>query len=72
MLILAVNTGPPASMTVIRGYHGTTPTTHGNNAAIWAGPERITVTRASLPAPHSAGADFRDDLRLLRVSDQAS
>jgi hypothetical protein len=69
MLILAVSTSPSPSITVIRGYHGTTPTTHPLDASIWAGPERITVTRASLPAPHSAGADFRDNLRLLRVSD---
>jgi hypothetical protein len=68
MLILAVKTDRPYSITVIRGYHGTTPTTHPLGASIWAGPERIKVTRASLPAPHSAGADFRDNLRLLRVS----
>ncbi len=68
MLILAVGTD---SMTVIRGYHGTTPTAHILNAAVFAGPERITVTRASLPAPHSAGADFRDNLRVLHVSDQS-
>ena len=68
MLILAVGTD---SMTVIRGYHGTTPTAHVVNAAVFAGPERMTVARASLPAPHSAGADFRDNLRVLRVSDQS-
>jgi hypothetical protein len=66
MLILSVGTD---SMTVIRGYHGTTPTAHALGANVFAGPERMTVTRASLPAPHSAGADFRDNLRLLRVSD---
>jgi hypothetical protein len=68
MLIVAVSTGPPASMTVIRGYHGTTPTAHYSGDWVWAGPERITVTRASLAAPHSAGADFRDNLRVLHVS----
>jgi hypothetical protein len=68
MLITAVSAGPPASMTVIRGYHGTTPTAHIVKAAVFAGPERMTVTRASLAAPHSAGADFRDNLRVLHVS----
>ena len=29
----------------------------------------MTVTRAYLAAPHSAGADFRDNLRVLHVSD---
>jgi hypothetical protein len=71
MLILAVSAGPPASMTVIRGYHGTTPTTHSVGASVFAGPERIKVTRAALPAPHSVGMDFRVDLRLLRVSNQS-
>jgi hypothetical protein len=71
MLITAVSAVPTPSMTVIRGYHGTTPTAHGLNAAVFAGPERMKVTRASLPAPHSAGADFRDNLRVLRVSNQS-
>jgi hypothetical protein len=71
MLITAVSAMPTPSMTVIRGYHGTTPTAHVVNAAVFAGPERMTVARASLPAPHSAGADFRDNLRVLRVSDQS-
>lgn len=69
MLILAVSAGPPASMTVVRGYRGTTPTTHSAGDWIWAGPERMNVTR-SLPAPHNGGVDFRADLRVLRVSDQ--
>jgi len=68
MLILAVGTD---SMTVIRGYHGTTPTAHVVNAAVFAGPERMTVTRASLPAPHNGGADFRANLRVLRVSNHS-
>lgn len=68
MLITAVGTD---SMDVIRGYHGTTPTAHVLYAAVFAGPERMNVTRASLPAPHSAGADFRDNLRVLHVSDQS-
>jgi hypothetical protein len=71
MLILAVSAGPPASMTVIRGYHGTTAATHSVGASVYAGPERITVTRATLPAPHSVGMDFRVNLRLLRVSNQS-
>ena len=71
MLILAVSSTPSPNMTVIRGYHGTTAATHSSGAWIWAGPERIKVTRATLPAPHSVGMDFRVNLRLLRVSNQS-
>jgi hypothetical protein len=70
MLIVGVNASPP-SIDVVRGYNGTTPTGHGMNDVVYAGPERMTVTRAALPAPHSAGVDFRDNLRVLHVSNSS-
>ena len=67
MLIVGVTSN---TMSVVRGYNGTTRTSHSSGASVYAGPERMKVQRnASTAAPHAAGSDFRANLRVLHVND---
>jgi hypothetical protein len=56
------------TMNVARGYRGTTAASHAGAAAVYAGPERITITRAVSAAPHPVGSVTRAGTRVLSVS----
>jgi hypothetical protein len=66
--LLIVSTSSNA-IGVVRGYRGTSAAAHAMGAPVYAGPERITVTRPSSSFAHPVGSVLAADSRLLRVSD---
>ncbi|MEX2225843.1 MAG: hypothetical protein WEB52_05265 [Dehalococcoidia bacterium] len=60
------------NITVVRGYRGTSAASHANGIPVYAGPERVFVTRTiGAAVPHTALAELVAPNRVIRVSNAA-